>query len=571
MLAPPLDSGPPSVASRLRRRRLASPSLPGQQCGEAAVRWTAARLGSRVLATPPDSRRPSVASRLCRRLDSGAASSCALDSGVARQLCAGQQRGEAAVRWRRLRLEASVRRLSSHRRLDNGAVRRLRAGLTSRLGTPVRRLSSPSPPGQRRGEAAVRRRHPSTRGLRPSPLVSLPSGQRCGEAAVRWRRLSNRDARPSPLASVAAWPAARRGSSAPAPPLDSRPPSFVSRLCRHLDSGAARRLCAGAASRLETPVRRLSSPSPPVQQRGEQPCAGQRRGEAAVRWRRLRLGASVRRLSSHRRLYSGAASSCALDGGAASQLRAGAAPRLETPVRRLSSLSPLGQRRGGAAVRWRRLSTRGLCPSPLVSSPSGQRRGEAAVCWRRLSTRGARPSPLVSVAASTAARRAAVRLTAARRGSYALDSGAVRQQRDGAALDSRPPSVAARLIAVCTVARRAAVRWTAARRGSCVLAPPLDSRRPSVASHLRRRLDSGAASSYVLDSGPARQLCVGRRRARQQCAGAAIDSRPPSVASRLIAAWTAALRGGYALDSGAARQLCAGQRAARQLCAGAAS
>jgi len=103
------NSRPLSVASRLRRRRLSSPSLPGQQCGEAAVRWTAARLGSRVLATPPDSRRPSVASRLCRRL-------------------------------------------------------------------------------------------------------------------------STRDACPSPLVSVAAWPAARRGSSAPAPPLDSRPPSVASRI-----------------------------------------------------------------------------------------------------------------------------------------------------------------------------------------------------------------------------------------------------------------------------------------------------------------------------------------------------
>ena len=136
--------------------------------------------------------------------------------------------------------------------------------------------------------------------------------------------------------------------------------------------------------------------------------------------------------------------------------------------------------------------------------------------WRRLSTRDARPSPLVSVAASTAARRTAVRWTAAQRGSCAL----------APPHDSRPPSVASRLIAVWTAARRAvrlaAVRWTAAQLGSCVLAPPLDSRRPSVASCLRRRLDSGAA--------------------RQQCAGAAIDSRPPSVASRLIAVWTAARR-----------------------------
>ena len=100
--------------------------------------------------------------------------------------------------------------------------------------------------------------------------------------------------------------------------------------------------------------------------------------------------------------------------------------------------------------------------------------------------------------------------TAARRGSCALDSGAARQQCAGAAFDSRPPSVASRLIAVWTAARRAvrlaAVRWTAAQLGSCVLAPPLDSRRPSVASRPCRRQCSGAASSYALKNGAARQL-----------------------------------------------------------------
>ena len=60
--------------------------------------------------------------------------------------------------------------------------------------------------------------------------------------------------------------------------------------------------------------------------------------------------------------------------------------------------------RGGSALRWR-LANRGVLPSPLISSPSGQRRGKAAMRWRRLSTRGGRQLPLVSVAACTAARR----------------------------------------------------------------------------------------------------------------------------------------------------------------------
>ena len=113
------------------------------------------------------------------------------------------------------------------------------------------RVSSLSPPGQRRGEAAAQWRRLSTRdarpstlvsdaawtaarrGLRPSPPVSSSPGQRPGEAAMRWTAAqlgscalappSTRDARPLPLVSVAAWTAARRGSYA-------------------LDSGAARQL-----------------------------------------------------------------------------------------------------------------------------------------------------------------------------------------------------------------------------------------------------------------------------------------------------------------------------------------
>jgi len=95
-------------------------------------------------------------------------------------------------------------------------------------------------------------------------------------------------------------------------------------------------------------------------------------------------------------------------------------------------------------------TTRGLRPPPHVSSPSGQRRGEAAVRC------------------------------------------AARELCADAAFGSRPPPVASRLIAV----------WTAAWQGGYVLAPPLDSRRPSVASRLRHRLYSGEA----------RQLCAGQRR-----------------------------------------------------------
>ena len=206
--------------------------------------------------------------------------------------------------------------------LDSGAARQQCDGATSRLEASVRRLSSLSPPVQQRGE-------------------QLCAGWRRGEPAACWRRPSTRDARPSSLVSVAAWTAARRGGCALAPPLGSRPPPVASRLCRRLDSGAARQQCTGAASRLEAPVRRLSSPSPP----------GQRRGETAMCWTAVRRGSSA------------------------------LAPTL----------------------------TRGLRPSPLASSPSGRRRGEQlcagrrrgepAACWRRLSTRGARPSPLVSVAA----------------------------------------------------------------------------------------------------------------------------------------------------------------------------
>ena len=52
-----------------------------------------------------------------------------------------------------------------------------------------------------------------------------------------------------------------------------------------------------------------------------------------------------------------------------------------------------------------------------------------------------------------------MRWKAAGQGSYALDSGEVRQQCAGAAFDSRPPSFASRLIAVWTAVDEAAVRW----------------------------------------------------------------------------------------------------------------
>ena len=273
------NSRPLSVASRLRRRRLSSPSLPGQRrgeqlCagqrrGEAAACWR--HLSTRGLRPSPlvSVAAWTVARRAAVRWTAARRASCVrrLSTRDARpsplvSVAAWTAARRAAVRWTAL-APPSTRGLRPSP-LDSSpsgqrSARRLCAGLTSRLGTPVRRLSSPSPPV---------RRH--------------------GEAAVRWRRLSTRNARPSPLVSVAAWPAARRGSSAPAPPLDSRPPSFASRLIAvwtvarrgsyALDSDAARRLCASAAPRLETPVRRLLSLLPPVQQRGEQLCAGQRRG-----------------------------------------------------------------------------------------------------------------------------------------------------------------------------------------------------------------------------------------------------------------------------------------------------
>ena len=123
-LAPPLDSRRPSV-----------PLIPvaawTQRRGEAAMRWTAARRGSCALA-PPSTR--------------GARPSPLVSS------LPGQRRGERLCAGAASRLEASVRRLSSHRRLDSGVARRLCAGATSRLEASVRCLSSPSPPVQRRGE-----------------------------------------------------------------------------------------------------------------------------------------------------------------------------------------------------------------------------------------------------------------------------------------------------------------------------------------------------------------------------------------------------------------------------------
>ena len=203
---------------------------------------------------------------------------------MARQLCAGQQRGETPVRWRRLRLEASARRLSSL-----------------------------SPPGQRRGErlcasAAFESRPPSaarTAAWRGSYALDSDVARRLCAGATS-------DSRPPSVAShfcrrqysgavssvsVAVWTAARRGSYA-------------------LDSGAAKQLGAGAASRLEPSIPRLSSLSPP----------GQRHSHAAMRWRRLSTrGGRPSPPVSVAPLYSGAASSCALDSGAAGQLCACAA------------------------------------------------------------------------------------------------------------------------------------------------------------------------------------------------------------------------------------------------------
>ena len=246
------------------------------------------------------------------------------------------------------RIEASFRRLSSHRRLDSGAARRLCAGAASQLEAAVSCLSSPSLPVQRQGEALEASvRHLSS--LSPPGQRRGDAAVRCGaarrlcagaasrlEAASRWRLPV--DSRRSSVASrlIAVWTAARQaasraavrwtaarlGSCALAPPLDSRRPSVASHLCRRQSSGAARQLCAGQRRgeasergrrlRLEASARRLPFPPPPVQRRGEQ---------------RLR-----------RRL----------DSGAATQLRA-------------------GQRRGNAAVRWRCHSTRGVRTLPLVS------------------------------------------------------------------------------------------------------------------------------------------------------------------------------------------------------------
>ena len=364
----PLVSSPPV-------QRRGEQLCAGQRRGEAALRWrrsltrglrpsllafvtasTAARrgicggaAGSSALAPPlglRHSRRPSVASHLRRRLDSGAASSCALApplisrrpsvasclcrrpySGAARQLCAGQRPGEAAmrwtaarkaaVRWRRYRLEASVRRLSSHRRLDSGAARRLCA--RQRRGEAAMRWTA-------RGKAAVRWRRLLTRGLRPSHLLARSppvqwrgeqrcAGRRRGEPAVHWRRLSI-----------------------------SRRLSVASHLRRRLYGGAASSRALGGSA-------------------AEQLCAGQRRGEAAVRWTAARRGGcvlaplfdsrppSVASCLCHR-LYSGAASSCALDSGAAKQLCAGAAchSRDARPSPRVSVAACTAARR--AAVRW---------------------------------------------------------------------------------------------------------------------------------------------------------------------------------------------------------------------------
>ena len=256
MLAPPLDSRPPSFASRL----VAVWTAARRAVRLAAVRWTAAQLGSCVLATRLDSRRPSVASRPRRRLYSGAA----------RQLCAGPRRGETAVRWRRHRLEAAVRRLPSHRRLDSGAVSG--AASSCALAPPLdsrrpsvashlrRRQYSSAASSCALNSGAVRQQCAGAAfDSRPPSFASrlIAVWTAVDEAAVRWRRLSTRDARPSPLISVAAWTAARRaavrwtaarrGSRVLAPPLDSRSPSVASRLRR----------------------RRLSSPSPSGQRRGE--------------------------------------------------------------------------------------------------------------------------------------------------------------------------------------------------------------------------------------------------------------------------------------------------------------
>ena len=182
---------------------------------------------------------------------------------------------------------------------------------------------------------------------------------------------------------------------------------------RRLDSDAARRLCAGAASQLEAAVSCLSSPSLPVQRQGEALEAsvrhlsslsppGQRRGDAAVR--------------------------C----GAARQLCAGAASRLE------------------AASRWRLPvdSRRSSVASRLIAvwTAARQAASRAAVRWTaaRLGSCALAP-PLDSRRPSVASHDISVAVgAAARRGSYALDSGVARRLSAGAAFDSRPPPVASR-------------------------------------------------------------------------------------------------------------------------------
>ena len=128
----------------------------------------------------------------------------------------------------------------------------------------------------------------------------LCAARRRGEAAVRLRRLSSRGARPSPLVSVAVWAAARRTAVRWTAARRGGCPSVASRLCRRLDSGA---VSGCALAPLSTRGVRLSplisSPS------------GQRRGEAIVRWTAARLaGCALRRgeqLCAGRQLCDGAA------------------------------------------------------------------------------------------------------------------------------------------------------------------------------------------------------------------------------------------------------------------------
>ncbi len=256
-------------------------------------------------------------------------------------------------------------------------------------------------------------------------------------------------------------------------------------------------LCAGAACRLEASVRRLPSPSPPVQWRGEQLCAGQRRGWAAARLRRFRLEASIHRLTSHRHPGSGLA-------------------------RRLCAA-----RRGSCVLM--PPSARGLHPSPLVSSPSGRQHDGAAMRWTAAQPAAARArqcatlAPRESRRPSVASHLIAV-WTAARQGGYALapplnsrrPSVASRLRRclySGKARHSRRPSVASR------PCRRlgsgeAMQLCAAARLGSCALAPPLDSRQLRVGACLSTR---GVRPS-PLASSPSGQR-RGKRRVEQLCAG----------------------------------------------------